>query len=216
MTAEAEFALKDCLVTGEELDHALHIVNGLNSLTRYMFHFGDAVYLYQAAISQNPRPAWVFVPCRDAGMSIYHFSILLKALRSSLRYVPTLKASINHQLLRTASRQFNRDFPDTETMRHAIAHQAELVEDLAALRSNIIVGDGSYITKNVWIEAGKSAMFQDYLEGATYYNAIDGKMVKFDITKQSQDKLIKARDDYFAAFDNIRKSSDAAQKGASG
>jgi hypothetical protein len=109
----------------------------------HVYRFGTAVSLIRHCepllgpeLGMDP-PEWIGLATRDAALSVYHFSVTLRAIRSGLGRCPTLKAMVDVEKLREASKAFNRQFPDAVLLRHAVSHLAEQLstpEKFAELR----------------------------------------------------------------------------------
>jgi hypothetical protein len=82
---------------------------------------------------QAPR-AWKFIAARDAAMTVYHFSVALKAIRFGAK--STLSAQVDHGLIRRSRRDFRMNFPNAERMRNAVAHSAELLKSRSDVERN--------------------------------------------------------------------------------
>ena len=74
---------------------------------------------------------------RDAALSVYHFGVALRAIRSGMKKCPTLRGLVDAHQLREAGKAFDRDFPDNVLLRHAVGHIADQLstpEKVAELR----------------------------------------------------------------------------------
>src|SRR5262245_13588954 len=83
---------------------------------------------------------WQFIAARDAAMTVYHFGIILHAIRSQLGRYPTLLAAVNTKKIKEAYTRFLHAFPRAELIRHCIAHTADTQADAQEIVNNRVGG----------------------------------------------------------------------------
>lgn len=131
---------------------------------------------------------WLFLACRDGAMTIYHFAKTLTGIRGRLNEVPTFASKLKHHELKIAEKLFKSKFPDFENMRHALAHIAELIETKEAFEANAFSGSSRGVT-SVDMKDVKNIMITEDLMDRTFTMTIEGRLVRYEISQRTHDKL---------------------------
>ena len=76
---------------------------------------------------------WRDIAMQNAAHSIYHSGYILSGILKSVTICPTLKQRLDIQKLHTAQPTFKKYFPQSDRLRHAVAHSAEAVHTRADL-----------------------------------------------------------------------------------
>jgi len=79
---------------------------------------------------------WIFIAAKAAAMEIFHFGIILKALRGLIGQCPTVAQHVDHASLKLAQQLFESRFPRAVRVRHAISHASEMLETPEAFDRN--------------------------------------------------------------------------------
>jgi len=98
----------------------------------------------------RPEFNWKRVAGRDGAMTIYHFHIALSGIQETVAECPTLSATIDRSLFRSANKLLRKYFPDYIDIRDAVAHTAETTRnhqkhDVHSVKD--YVGQGIYISE---------------------------------------------------------------------
>ena len=130
-------------LTGQEAEEAGHLDILLSELDGYVRTFADALALFDFGLSEsgereNPRGRWRFIAARDAGMTIYHFGVILDAIHKRIGTCLTLVPHLDKPTMSKATEEFANRFPTQEAARNAIGHAAEMIESPDQLRRNIM------------------------------------------------------------------------------
>lgn len=123
----------------------------------------------------NEPGEWIGLATRDAALSVYHFSVTLRAIRAGLGRCPTLQALVDSEKLREASKTFNRQFPDAVLLRHAVGHLAEQLstpEKFAELK-----------------RPGEFVFWETNVGGYFTMASPRGRQVKLDVHERTLDRL---------------------------
>ncbi len=135
-----------------ERDAASHLFGLFSSLMSYGDDFRSALALFDhcqseiaKAKSTGVRPSvplmeWQFIAARDGAMSVFHFGKIFEAVNSCLGRCPTLLGMVNRPILKSARKLLRETFPNVETVRHAVAHSAELMKDRDSMEANALKG----------------------------------------------------------------------------
>ena len=126
-----------------ERDSAQSLGLLFTTLHHYLECFQHALQLFDYAENElskllSPHPVlmqdqsarfmfagWMHIAARDATMSLYHFSTVITEIIACLRYLPTLRPLIKHDVIRLSVKLFRTRFPHYLEMRHSIAHSGE-------------------------------------------------------------------------------------------
>jgi hypothetical protein len=144
---------------------------------------------------------WKHLATRDGAMTIFHFAKTLIAAKAIFGKAPTLKSKINLDASKKSGRLFNTYFPDFETIRHTIAHTAELKESLEK-RDNSAINSG-FQQGGLTIAEGTNTLVSGVIGGRTFSSSIDGKMVSYDLSNETLAKLKEVQDQFLIAFENL-------------
>ncbi len=154
------------LLPANEQAQAAHLIFLLCLLRQYSNRFESALTLFEAtsiqgrlaairnesdikvraaladAFISDPSRHWPEVAFRDSIMTVYHFGIALRQIKSSLgKGCPSLSRHFDSRVTKQAWKLFDRTyFPNWESARHATAHEAEMSETPEAqLRNSVAV-----------------------------------------------------------------------------
>jgi hypothetical protein len=169
-------------------------------LFHYRMQFAAALALFDSAPfleKTNPEQAgiigeWRFIAARDSAMSIYHVGRGIEAIRASMKDYPLTRQMIDHDLLRAASKEFEKAFPSYLAMRHAIAHNAENM--LPSKRGRHAMGGD-----------GEGALIQHHLDLARrqYGFSFNGEYVATTISNETFQTLTTIVDRVYSAFSKL-------------
>ena len=144
------------LPSDDEQCHTMVLLHNLVCLNHYTSDYNAAVGLHRQAehlrksvLTIGPSDTaynrnlhmlklWDEMAGREAAMTVFHFGTALSTIRSSMRNAPTLMAATNHQILRQAAKQLEKDFPKYELTRHAASHRAEAMASLDELKKHAL------------------------------------------------------------------------------
>lgn len=90
-------------------------------------------------MSRDPEQtvrAWSFIAFREGAMCIFHIKMTMNGITNSLHESPSLKALVNSSVLRDTKKKFIRDFPNWESVRHAVAHAGEMTANSRKIKDN--------------------------------------------------------------------------------
>jgi hypothetical protein len=164
------------------------------SLESYAKNFGSALALFdhaetliQESFKTNNNPTeesafgWVFIAARDAAITVYHFCVSLDAIGAQVQFCPTVRSKFDFDALKTARKLFRSQFSAAEKIRHAVAHQAELLKSTAAMTRTRDGRSGGRSSTGI-LSIGN-------LLGRRYETTHDGEQISFEISKESLARL---------------------------
>ena len=190
-----------------EREHSWILQSRLEDLDRYVRQFEAALNLFDISREQRRSEAlgvqsghWMFIAARDGAMTIYHFANTLQYIRSLLRSCPTIKALVNAPSLRKTTELFQTQFPHVKTMRHALAHSAELSRSPKHFKKNSFKGD--YEGFGVSIKHS-SVMMKDNLQDRNYVNTFNGEIVSYEVSSTTLNHLNAAKNSFYSSFGQI-------------
>lgn len=183
-----------------------------NILKANLFNLASAVARFAAAIALydfcDPRNSegsaahknyWRNMAGRDGALTLFDFAQLIEATRSSLNEVPTLLPFIDTGALKIAEKLFASQFQYFHLVRHAAAHPGELFSTTQSLEENVITGE--YMTPiGKMVNDGGAIVLGGGFFDRTYQIMIDRRLVGYDLTLESHDKLVKITMRIYEAF----------------
>jgi hypothetical protein len=128
------------------------------------------------------------IAARDGALNIYHFGCCLAAIKKQVPASPVHAGKVDAIKLRAARRQFRADFPNIDSVRHGIAHAAELYKSPADMKRNRLRMSGFLLSPT------ESVFFPSRLAERTYSVGIDGTMFSVQLDQSSVAKLQHIRD----------------------
>jgi hypothetical protein len=194
-----------------ERETIAHVTGLLSLLWQYLITFESAIELYEFCSVQrykekkaNPdggyQPKhmyheWQFMAVRDGALTLYHFAKAVEGIRRSQAGAPMFRGYVDHAIVRSAVRQFLEAFPSAQKMRHAVAHDAELMATLADSTKNFAQVD------EVELDGFKIPITRSIIDGK-FSTSIDGEVISYELTDAALDKLNSVKREIFRAFQN--------------
>jgi hypothetical protein len=197
-------------VPAAERTAAEHVGRSLNALNLYLDEFASALQLFdfvsgllnrlpfpppseeaeQKILARNAKRfvGWRELAARDGATTVYHIGCAIAAVRTkTLPLCPTLNALTDHPALRAAERQFHRAFPNTDMIRHAVGHAAEILATPEKAAENAFSGthsepDGVTVTGE--------AVGLVSLTGRRYSVTIKKQIVSYELSYESFTSLV--------------------------
>lgn len=205
--------IRDLGVPKEQLKAAVVILGNLDSMEQYIRQFSSALDLYNSLVispmaemrndteraNRRKHIDWKYVAARDGAMSIFHFGKTIEGTRSSFHHVPAIKEHVDHDILREAKKDFDKNFPMYIKMRHALAHAGELTSTPKSHDNNTIKGSASKAGIVFGPEA-EGGMVTNSLHNHQYISTYKGEMISYMVTQQSLDFMIDAFKSFIEAF----------------
>lgn len=195
------------LPTDEEQYHSMIHVHNLTRLSDFLSDFASAVALREhvetlrqqvlsaggvdkLALNQNMHvlKRWDDMAGREAAMTIFHYGETFKAIRSGLRNNPTLLANANHASLRSAARQFDKEFPNADIGRHAAGHRGEFSATLAEAKKHAVSSDG------------RRTFIFPHMEGDEFVATAKGQETRLKVGNANREKLAEITVLVFSSF----------------
>jgi hypothetical protein len=126
---------QDTLLTPEETEICGCVADNRLMLSNFFDKFVLAVQLFELLErGGGPPTVGVFggifsqfrvIAAKEGAMNIYHFRCTLDAIRKQIGRCPTTRDTVDALLVKKAVGLFTRHFPNTNNIRHAIAHAGE-------------------------------------------------------------------------------------------
>jgi hypothetical protein len=204
-----------------EHDAALHIDRLLSLLLKYEERFLSALALFDCCESEMGRQfsfaasrmhldkkgggatsvpevettvEWMTMAARDGALTIYHFGNTLEAIRRALPSCPTINSGVDHQILRSASKYFRKEFPRYEAIRHVVSHAADFTATQADREVHTHKGGPIKAGKgSIEYSKGMDRFFSDNLANRTYFVSYEGKAHSYEIDHETAGKLFLSR-----------------------
>lgn len=143
------------------------------------------------------RSGWVFVPARDGAISLSHYIKVLGFIRSSFQSCPTFRSDVDTDLLKRCEKAFRECFPFAESLRHAVAHAAELVKSDSEITRHAV---SDFVKGSTHIKGVGRAILRDHLDENTFTYSFEGECVYYNLNQDTVDNITKITEDVFRAF----------------
>ena len=132
-----------------------------------------------------PFTLYRMIAARDGALNIYHFKCSLDALKKQLPTSPTIAKYVDAIKVREALKQFNKYFPNTDNIRHAISHAGEMQPTPRRQKQNIQKKDESFHGG----ASGAGGLFMGAIYEKTYTVGIEGTVFSVSLDNESIRKL---------------------------
>lgn len=185
----------------EEKDSISSVSQKITDIYVFKENVINAITLFSALRNSigNPgfRNGWLFVPARDGAISLFHYIKVLGFIRSSFQNCPTFRSAVDTDSLRRSEKAFKECFPFAESLRHAVAHAAELVKSEAEIKKH---GVSNYNKGSTRIEGNGRVILRDHLDGDTFTYTFEGECVYYDLNQDTINNIAKITQDIFNSF----------------
>jgi hypothetical protein len=155
-----------------------------------------------ASVRENPnlKPIfrWPFIAARDGAMSIYHAYTILDGIRQSLATTTELAELVDRKALKAAGNIFHSHFQSFEDVRDAVAHIGEKMGTPAKFDRHSF--SGSFEGEGIKADDVKGLTLSNHLAGRRYSNSWRNKVLTYELSGESLDRLDEARRHLWAAF----------------
>jgi len=174
---------------------------GIKDLYAHLAGLEYSVEAWEAALllyltAKNPPPTisrdvarrWQFVACNECILELFHLRSRLEKIQSvKLRACPSIRAFVDMAGLKGARKKLDEYFPDTEALRHAIAHKGQ-----NEAHSEVHAPDGQF------------ALF-GFRDPDRFSAPYEGKSRYLDITQESLEHIREVVGEYLAAFERASR-----------
>lgn len=145
-----------------------------------------------AAIPSDVARRWQFIACHECVLELFHLRARLEKIQSvKLRNCPSIRCSVDLTRIKKTRQKLDVYFPDTEAMRHAIAHKGQNES-----HSDVHAPDGVF------------ALF-GFRTSDQFSAPYEGTLRYLDITHESLRRIKEVVTDYFAAFEGAARELEA-------
>jgi len=127
---------------------------------------------------------------------MYHFGIALEELRQRYGEVTSWRNKDIAKVLRAVNNEFQKTFPASKYVRHAVGHAVELFSTAEKRKVNAVKGYGMYFYNVV---------------GNTFSMTINGKVETLELSKATYCKLHEYMVRIFDAFEPIASAAVDSQ-----
>jgi hypothetical protein len=217
--------------TGSEREHVWHLVSNLLSLAALVKDFDAAVKLREHCetrmkfsgfnLKSRDRKAreehglslrWKFIAASDGAMTIFNFYQTMNGIRKEFRNCPTLKSMVDHSKLRSATKQFEQQFPNFGAIRRAAAHKSELSATKEDYDRESYTGPDPSPMFNT---AGfKNVMLNGFIRNTGEFSqTIEGKIVTYCLNSTTTEILKSITAEFFSGFDNAAEKTKGPAPG---
>jgi hypothetical protein len=195
----------------------------LAMLNYYVRCFEADVQLYEFSAEQNTKArlsfegdpsdknadatlelmdGWPVIAARDGALSIYHFRRTIDGIDETLARTPSLAGMVDAAARKSARKMFQAAFPDFTNVRDAVAHSGDKSRtkdkrEEHAFRGEwqnsqmaFLHGDGTPI----------EVTLVDVLNNRQYSNTWEGRVISYEISLASLEKLAAIRGEVYRAF----------------
>jgi len=171
-------------------------------MAKYVADFESALSLFEFADDQDRADEWVvrgwkWVAARDGAMSIYHVQKTLSGIGHWTKSCPTLFAAVDREALKIARKVFEEVFPNSENMRHAVAHHGEFAE--RRKRKGSDGTDKDYEGEGISIRNVQDIEL-DMLDNSRYTITYEGNVISYDLSTKSYTALLDVLYAFYGAF----------------
>ena len=144
----------------EEHEYANHSTFLMGQLAGHLKEFRSAVRLFEHCWSEREKArfsgnwmydpdrdhdSWMFIAARAAATEVYHYWIILRALRSTIGRCASIRDLLDDVALKQAVQLLEVWFDPIELRRHAISHASEMVESSQQFQFNFPTDTGDWI-----------------------------------------------------------------------
>ena len=150
---------------------------------------------------------WQMMGARDGALSIYHFGTTMGVIKAALHKCPTIASWVDSDKLRTETKRFESFFPNIELMRHAIAHQAELMKNVDSFSAHAFTGP--YETPEIKLSNAESVMVSNNLFDRKFVTTIRGQIISYELSQETCDRLRSVKIGFFEGFREAERQSNA-------
>jgi len=105
---------------------------------------------------------------------------------------------IDTKILDSASEMFDRNFPDAENLRHAVAHSGELHNTPEKYERHWVKSEDVRLP-GLDIDPGLKVSIEEVFSNDTFVQTRQGSLVKYDLTEKSGRALIEIANMIFGA-----------------
>jgi len=202
-------------VPENEQEDAWHINTLFSALDQYVNQFRAALSLYQTAANYSESSdgnrqrlfhAWQFIACRDAVITIYNLAECIQAIKMNSRDHPTINAELDWDSIRKISKQFKKEFPSYDKLRHGVAHASGLIKTKNEQDSNAIKKE--YTEHGIHKGSEGDMYISNSLYNDTFMTTHQGHMRTCDITEETLIALESIRDQLIGVFEKLPRNTD--------
>lgn len=115
---------------------------------------------------------------QNSAESVYHFAHIFEAAKALAHSIKTISAEIDREKLKGATKLLYGHFPNFDA-RNAIAHAAE---------------------ERIKAQKERKPFYEDNLDGRTLIHSQDGKIVTFELSQATLEKLLEVEDALYSAL----------------
>jgi hypothetical protein len=151
--------------------------------------------------------AWQFIAGRDGAIQIFNFGEAMEAAQTTGRLrCPVLWSHVDEGPLKDAQAAFARLFPHSETIRHAVAHQATMAQNAARWQDRAVKKhESEWLTAVDFIAHGN-------FRGRQFITTVKGKLVDYELSQQTLDRMIEIALTFYRGFVRVEAASAEWQK----
>ncbi|UXT89297.1 hypothetical protein [Agrobacterium pusense] len=184
------------LPTEEDQYHSMVVLLNLQNLNGFVNDYASAIGLHlhvqqlRESVLRETQPGtldfnnhmhllknWDEMAGREAAMTIYHVGKALIQIKANLRFTGTIKTDADSTVLRKATGNLARAFPNYDVARHAAGHRAETMASLDEMKRHAID-----------IEGGQKLIMGN-IDGDDYIATFEKKLIKVPLTQQARQRL---------------------------
>lgn len=197
----------ESLPSDDEQQHSMVMLLNLQNLNSYVNDYAAAIGLHihvgqlRASVLQQMTPDtlefnnnmhmlknWGGMAGREAAMTVFHVGKSLLQIKANMNSTPTIKAGVNSDVLRKATGELERAFPNYNLARHAASHRAETMASLVKVKEHAIKIDGG------------QQFIMGVMEGDDYVATFEKKLIKVPLTEDARRKLNNVVATIYSAF----------------
>lgn len=157
--------------------------------------WASALRLYQFAkqkrhtIAQNDSSQWRFIACTESALQLHHLRERMEKIKGyKLAACPSIAPAVDKGELRIATTLLDKQFPNIDQLRHAIAHAGEF-DTLPG--NHVPEGDFGLV---------------GFREDDRFSAYFEGKLRTLDMTDESLEQIMKIAARYLVAFEPAAKT----------
>lgn len=145
-----------------------------------------------------PIFSWRYIACRYGALCLRNYGKALEAIKNLLPSFPTLKPYVDAIEIRNIKKEFKRQFPNVDRLRHSVVHP-ELYSDPE--KQSEVTGPPTSFPQMTYGALRQPGMFH----GRTYFATFEGRAVTYDLTAISVATLVRLSKQVHAAFEPARQ-----------
>lgn len=205
----------------EERDGLRDLATNLNSLFGYVNDLRAAVDLFQTSMdefmamhragksAESERfSGWKGIAARDGAMTLYHFGKVWTDIPGQIARSPTLAKLVDREALKAGGNAFENGFPQWAGIRKGVAHRGDFGKSAARRKEHSVTS--ALKLPGVDIVPTGGTYFTNSIVDSTYFCTVEGKVVQYDVTPETANRLQSVFNAICAPIEDARRRGSSS------